>query len=139
MVVLFDDPEQDKFVFWPIKNLSEAEMELFFLTVPEVIVSVQLMPWAMVRVHYSPMPAEVVSVWCDEGHGLDTVDREHIIPARMQPAMHARNARTTSKMRVASRCVAALTFARRYELAVVMGAVPLWLRVRSNPHESLLS
>ena len=25
LVVLFDDPEQDKFVFWPIKNLSEAE------------------------------------------------------------------------------------------------------------------
>ena len=30
MVVLFDDPEQDKFVFWPIKNLSEALRRLHF-------------------------------------------------------------------------------------------------------------
>ena len=40
-----------------------------------IIIRVLFVPWAIIRVHYSPMPTEVVSIRGDKDHGLDTIDR----------------------------------------------------------------
>ena len=45
-----------------------------------IIIRVLFVPWAIIRVHYSPMPTEVVSIRGNEDHGLDTIDREDVVP-----------------------------------------------------------